>query len=195
MKVENDVIWNNYLKTGVIRGFSVEIRADEKEIDTVELIKAVLELEADTEWKFSAIETLINEEFIDVVAKPYVDETGEIKKEPVEGLQEGLEFQSYTDYPEAAKRNAQVALNWAEENGWGSCGTPVGKARANQLAKGEPISEETIARMASFERHRQYKDRELGDGCSRLVWQAWGGDEGIEWAQKKLEQIKRERGE
>ena len=99
------------------------------------------------------------------------------------------EFESYTDYPEAAKENAKVALRWAEENGWGDCGTPVGKIRANQLANGEAITRETIARMAGFERHRQNSDKELGDGCGRLMWLAWGGDEGIEWASRKLQQI------
>lgn len=184
MKVDNDVVWNNYLKTGLIKGFSVEVRLEEKEVDTIEMIKAVLELDKDVDWKFEAITTLI-----EVDAKPYVDETGKIKKEPVSGIEE---FESYTDYPEAAKKNAQIALDWAEKNGWGSCGTAVGKARANQLAKGEPISEETIARMAAFERHRQNSDKELGDGCGRLVWQSWGGDEGIEWAQRKLEQIRKD---
>jgi len=102
----------------------------------------------------------------------------------------GIELESYTDYPKGATENAKIALRWAEENGWGDCGTDVGKQRANQLAKGEPISEETISRMASFERHRQNSTKELGDGCGRLMWLAWGGDEGIEWAQRKLEQIK-----
>jgi hypothetical protein len=100
------------------------------------------------------------------------------------------ELRSYTDYPKQAIENAKVALRYAEENGWGGCGTPVGKQRANQLANGEPISPETIARMASFERHRQNSQKELGDGCGRLMWLAWGGDEGVEWAQRKLEQIK-----
>jgi hypothetical protein len=103
------------------------------------------------------------------------------------------EFQdSYDDYPKQASENAKIALRWAEENGWGDCGTSVGKARANQLAKGEPISRDTIARMAAFERHRQNSQKELGDGCGRLMWLAWGGDAGIEWAQRKLEQIDRE---
>jgi hypothetical protein len=79
------------------------------------------------------------------------------------------EFQeSYSDYPKEASENAKVALRWADENGWGSCGTPVGKARANQLAKGEAITRDTIARMAAFERHRQNSQKELGDGCGRL---------------------------
>ena len=99
----------------------------------------------------------------------------------------------YTDYPKEASENAKIALRWAEKNGWGSCGTPVGKQRANQLAKGEPISEETISRMAAFERHRQNSNRPLGEGCGRLMWLAWGGDAGIEWASRKLKQIRNEK--
>lgn len=101
-----------------------------------------------------------------------------------------LKFQTYNDYPQQATENAKIALRWAEENGWGTCGTPVGKARANQLANRENISEDTISRMASFERHRQNSNKPLGDGCGRLMWLAWGGDEGIEWAQRKLKQIR-----
>jgi hypothetical protein len=97
--------------------------------------------------------------------------------------------ETYTDYPQAASENAKIALRWAEENGWGSCGTQVGKIRANQLANREPISRDTIARMSAFERHRQNSQKELGDGCGRLMWLAWGGDEGIEWASRKLKQI------
>lgn len=106
----------------------------------------------------------------------------------------GEQFQeSYTDYPKEASENAKIALRWAEENGWGECGTPVGKKRANDLAAGRPVSRDTIARMAAFERHRQNSQKELGDGCGRLMWLAWGGDAGVEWASRKLEQIEREK--
>jgi len=101
--------------------------------------------------------------------------------------------ETYSDYPKQASENAKIALRWAEENGWGECGTPVGKTRANQLAKGEPISRDTISRMAAFERHRQNSQKELGDGCGRLMWLAWGGDAGVEWAQRKLVQIDRQK--
>jgi hypothetical protein len=104
-----------------------------------------------------------------------------------------MQFESYTDYPKAAAENAKAALRYAEKNGWGSCGTPVGKARANQLANGEPISRDTIARMAAFERHRQNSQKELGDGCGRLMWLAWGGDAGVEWATRKLAQIDKDK--
>lgn len=101
---------------------------------------------------------------------------------------------SYNDYPKAASENAKRALKFREitdnKNG---CGTPVGWARANQLAKGENISEDTIKRMASFNRHRQNKDVPYEEGCGGLMWDAWGGTEGIEWAIRKSEQIDREK--
>jgi len=106
--------------------------------------------------------------------------------------EEKTNLETYNDYPEQAKENAKIALRYAEENGWKDCGTPVGKARANQLANGENISEDTIARMASFERQRENSQRELGDGCGRLMWLAWGGDAGVEWASRKLKQIRKE---
>ena len=101
-----------------------------------------------------------------------------------------LQFESYTDYPESATNAAKRALAWVEEHGWGDCGTPVGKARAHQLANREPISEETIARMAAFARHLQYKDVPYSEGCGGLMVDAWGGQAGIEWASSKLEEIR-----
>lgn len=97
--------------------------------------------------------------------------------------------ESYTDYPEAASNNAKKALKWAEKHGWGQCGEATGKKRANQLANREPISRDTIARMAAFERHRQHKDVPYSEGCGGLMWDAWGGSAGIQWAQSKLKEI------
>ena len=95
---------------------------------------------------------------------------------------------TYNDYPESASNNAKRALKWKEENG-SDCGTPVGWARANQLASREKLSRDTIARMASFKRHQQWKDVPYSEGCGGLMWDAWGGTSGIEWAIKKLDQI------
>ncbi len=99
-----------------------------------------------------------------------------------------LKEETYNDYPEAATNNAKRALKWKEENG-SDCGTPVGWTRANQLANREKISRDTIARMASFKRHQQNKDVPYSEGCGGLMWDAWGGDAGINWAIRKLEQI------
>lgn len=96
--------------------------------------------------------------------------------------------ETYNDYPEAASNNAKRALKYKEENG-SDCGTPVGWARANQLANRERLSRDTIARMASFKRHQQYKDVPYDEGCGGIMWDAWGGTAGIEWAIRKLEQI------
>jgi hypothetical protein len=99
--------------------------------------------------------------------------------------------ESYTDYPEGAVANAKRALEWADKNGWGDCGMGPGKARANQLANREPISEDTIARMSAFERHRQNSETPYSEGCGKLMWDAWGGDAGIRWAKNKLEEIRK----
>jgi hypothetical protein len=161
MKVNNDVIWNDFVKTGKVKGFSIEgYFADKLEMS--------LQQEKELELVNKIKDIILNNE----------------KKK--------TNLESYTDYPEQATENAKIALRYAEENGWGDCGTPVGKARANQLANREPISENTIARMASFERQRQNSDRALGEGCGRLMWLAWGGDAGIEWASRKLKQIRKE---
>ena len=98
------------------------------------------------------------------------------------------DFQSYTDYPQAASDNAARALRLRDEYSLG-CGTAVGWARANQLAKREPISRDTIARMSSFQRHRNNSSGDPKESCGALMWLAWGGDAGIEWAERKLREI------
>mgnify|MGYP003336935001 FL=1 len=107
-----------------------------------------------------------------------------------------LAFQdSYSDYPDSVKNNAKNVLDWTEENGWGSCGTDVGKQRANQLAKGEPISFETIKRMYSYlSRHEADLDSSKGyeDGCGKLMYDAWGGKTALSWAEAKIKSIERQ---
>ena len=103
---------------------------------------------------------------------------------------------SYSDYPESAKNNAKKVLKWRDKYGDEVKGmTRVGWTRANQLAKGENISRDTIARMASFMRHKKnsavneenkatpWKDR------GRVAWLGWGGTSGINWAINKLKTI------
>jgi hypothetical protein len=116
---------------------------------------------------------------------PYVNEIG--KKKDLD------KFESYTDYPESAKSAAKRALEWRDSHPDQDCGTAVGWTRANQLAKGEPISEETIARIASFARHLQYKDVPYSEGCGGLMVDAWGGPAAIEWASNKLDKIRNEK--
>jgi hypothetical protein len=104
---------------------------------------------------------------------------------------------SYNDYPEAAKKNAQLAIDWKEKYGRDEveAGTAVGWARAHQLAKGENISGDTVKRMASFNRHRknstiapEFKETPWLDK-GYVSWLIWGGDEGVDWALEKSKTI------
>ena len=103
---------------------------------------------------------------------------------------------SYNDYPESASNNAKKVLRWRDEHGDEVKGmTAVGWTRANQLAKRENISRDTIARMASFKRHQ--KNAEIDPkfegtpwkDAGYVAWLGWGGTSGVEWAIRKLKQI------
>ena len=119
---------------------------------------------------------------------PEEDERGESKNNYKE--------ETYNDYPEAATNNAKRVLKWREEYGDEVRGmTSVGWNRANQLANKERLSRETIAKMAAFERHRknaevapEFRDTPWRDN-GHVAWLGWGGSAGIEWAQRKLNQI------
>jgi len=105
-------------------------------------------------------------------------------------LLENYEFQSFDDYPKSGQVAAQRAIDYKEANPDTDCGTRIGWTRARQLANGRPISEDTIARIASFKRHQQHKDVPYSEGCGGLMWDAWGGTAMIEWASNKLESIR-----
>lgn len=102
----------------------------------------------------------------------------------------------YDDYPEAASKNAQMALDAREETeNPNDCGTDVGWKRANQLANGEGLTREQVGKMSAFNRHRsnsEQSDEEGRSDCGWMMWKAWGGDEGVDWAQRKLDQIEEE---
>ena len=152
MKVENDAIWEKFVKEGSVKGFSIEGYFTNR----YEMARATIK--QDARYK--------------------------------EGQRVVME--SYSDYPEGVRNNAKKALEWAEENGWGSCGTDVGKQRANQLAKGEPISLETIKRMRSYLiRHEAdlESSSSFSEGCGYLMYQAWGGKAALRWAESKLKEL------
>ena len=103
---------------------------------------------------------------------------------------------SYSDYPQSVKNNAKKVLKWRDKYGDEVKGmTRVGWTRANQLAKGENISRDTIARMASFMRHK--KNSAVGEenkatpwkDAGYVAWLGWGGTTGINWAINKLKTI------
>ena len=163
VKVKNDEIWNDFVKEGKVKGFSIEgFFADKLDEGPKESVKE----------DFDEMEAL---------SKLYEIEEAFLDSQEVE-------LESYNDYPEGAVNNAKRALKYKEENG-SSCGTSVGWTRASQLANKKNITRSTIARMASFKRHQQNKDVPYSEGCGGIMWDAWGGSAGVNWAISKLKQI------
>jgi len=166
MKVNNDDVWDNYVKTGLVSGFSIEGYFTDKiemseydELNSPEAISLLEEIADELESK-------------------------------------ALKLASYSDYPDSVSNNAKKALKWANENGWGSCGTSVGKRRASQLANREPISESTIKRMYSYlSRHKGDLDSSKGysDGCGKLMYDAWGGKSALSWSESKIKSIENDK--
>jgi len=104
----------------------------------------------------------------------------------------------YDDYPQTATNNAKRMIEWREKYGRDVVkgGTEVGWQRANQLAKREAISADVVSRMAQFNRHRdnatiadEYKDEPWKDR-GFVAWNLWGGTAGVDWAIKKMEELR-----
>jgi len=102
------------------------------------------------------------------------------------------EFNSYSDYPELIRKNAQSALDYIEKtDNPNGCMTQVGKVRAQQLAQGKPISIETVKRMKAYiSRHKVDLDssKSYEDGCGKLAMDAWGGVEALPWVERIISQ-------
>ena len=160
MKVLNDEVWNDYVKTGKVKGFSIEgYFADKAERPKDKTIKDDLEEEA---------------------------------QELVEELRQMLkaeQLESYADYPDAVSNNAKrgIELNKKVNN---KCATQVGKVRAQQLAKKEAVTVETIKRMFSYlSRAEEYYDEGNSEACGTISYLLWGGKAGLRWAGAKLKEL------
>ena len=160
MKVLNDEVWNDYVKTGKVKGFSIEgYFADKAERPKDKTIKDDLEEEA----------------------QELVEELRQMLK--------GEELESYSDYPDAVSNNAKrgIELNEKVNN---KCATQVGKVRAQQLAKKEAVTVETIKRMFSYlSRAEEYYDEGNSEACGTISYLLWGGKAGLRWAGSKLREL------
>lgn len=100
----------------------------------------------------------------------------------------GFELKAPPEVAAIAKRG--LALREEHKRG----GTVVGATRANQLAKREVVSIDTIKRMvAYFDRHEgdlQAPAAKPGHpqypSAGRIAWDLWGGDAGRAWAKRQL---------
>ena len=113
--------------------------------------------------------------------------------------EEHFKTTTFNDYPKKASDNAKKALEWRDKYGRDVVkgGTQVGWKRANQLSNMESLSLNVVKRMAQFNRHRKnsivdpkYKSEPWKDN-GKVAWMLWGGDEGVDWAIKKIEQLKK----
>lgn len=161
MKVNNEDVWQNYVKNGKVKGFSIEGYF----VDKVNLK--------------SELSTIEEEEAMQMLStiRGIVRQDGSI------------ELESYSDYPSGVKNNAKrgIEMNQKINN---RCATAVGKVRAQQLAQGKPLSVETIKRMYSYlSRAEEYYDEGDSTACGTISYLLWGGLAGKRWAASKLKEL------
>ena len=103
---------------------------------------------------------------------------------PIEASADGeYDLETFADYP--TRRTTQERHELNEKNG-NKCATQTGKVRAQQLAKGEGVSIETIKRMHSYlSRAEEYYDPS-DTGLRNYRYLLWGGKSAKSWAHKKL---------
>ena len=277
MKVNNEEVWNDYVKTGRVKGFSIEgyftdkvamsMIQENKEIEAAEVLLEIadtieagkLELETYSDYGSGVrnnakrgieLNKKVNNKCATSVGKiraqqlargeklsvstikrmysylsraaEYYDpsdskacgtisyllwggkaglawsrgklrELGELElscdcTELSEELELGLYDKTYSDYPEASKKNAKQALAYYDSNK-PRCGTPQAWQFAQLLSAGKPLSRCLISEMASYNRFEKKKGEPYNKGCGGLLWDAWGGEEGIRWAEGKLDEI------
>ncbi len=160
MKVNNDEVWNNYVKTGLVKGFSIEGYFTDK-------------------IAMSKINEIDNEE-----------EAREILLEIANSILDNkYEFATYSDYGSGVRNNAKrgIELNKKVNN---KCATSVGKIRAQQLSRGEKLSVSTIKRMYSYlSRAETYYDAGDSKACGTISYLLWGGKAGLNWSRGKLREL------
>ena len=168
VKVNNQEIWETYVKEKRVKGFSIEGYFADKMERPKEPIDDFDEDEAKDMLKH---------------IRRVVKQDGRYK----DGQKEELE--SYSDYPSDVKNNAKrgIELNEKVNN---KCATDVGKIRAQQLAQGKPISKETIKRMYSYlSRAEEYYNESDTKACGTISYLLWGGKAGKRWAESKLKEL------
>ena len=176
------------------------LKEDNQRISVNKAVKMILELEpserADAKWQTNPKQVAqIGEQQNNYWSlTPNYRDSGVTPQRMARDVE--VEFESYNDYPDSAKNNAQKVLDWREKYGTEVKGmTRVGWVRANQLAKGRNISRSTIARMSAFQRHKKNSEVSAENKSTPwkdkgyVAWLGWGGTSGINWASKKLKQI------
>ena len=168
MKVNNPEIWTNFVKTGKVKGFSIEGYF----VDKLNLAKQEM---AQIEEQEAA---LMLSQIIAIIKRDGRKKSGK-----------RIEMESYADYPDAVKNNAKRGIELNEKNG-NKCATAVGKVKSQQLSQGKPLSIESITRMYSYlSRAEEYYDENDTQACGTISFLLWGGLAGKRWAESKLKEL------
>ena len=175
MKVNNEDIWEEYVKSGKVKGFSIEGWFMQRE-STIELSSQLSEIESEE------AEHLLSLYLLGVIKATIKDD-----KRYKSGRK--LEMESYRDYPDSVSNNAKRGIELNEKGG-NKCATQVGKVRAQQLAQKQPVSIQTIKRMYSYlSRAQEYYDEGDKESCGYISYLLWGGLSGKRWAESKLKEL------
>ena len=75
-------------------------------------------------------------------------------------------------------------------------GTPVGLARANQLANGDNLSLETLRRMRSYleraepaYREARAQGKSIEESKSIMAYYLWGGPQALAWVNQQIRKL------
>ena len=160
MKINNEKLWQDFVKTGKLTGFSIE------GLFSHQLVEAASE------------RYLLKE----------IDELSEVEAELVLSKIRTM-FESYSDYSEDIRSNAKRGIELNEKVG-NKCATQVGKVRAQAIANGEKLSVDVIKRMYSYlSRAEVYYDETDTTACGTISYLLWGGKSALSWSKNKLEEL------
>jgi hypothetical protein len=159
VKVNNDEIWNNFVKTGKVKGFSIEGYFADKMERPKEPVNDFDEEEA-TDMLSTLKQILRNEE-----------------------------LESYSDYPNALKSNAKrgIELNKTVNNKCATQvgkvrakqlaqGEPISKETIKRM-------------YSFLSRAEEYYDEGDSKACGTISYLLWGGKAGLRWSKSKLKEL------
>jgi len=177
MKVNNPTIWEDYVKNGIVKGFSLEGLFGHNLVEASKQAHLV---------SLSELTDIFDSEYAEEMLASI---KGIIKKDG--RLKDGqrVELETYNDYPDTVKNAAKrgIALNEKVNN---RCATDVGKIRAQQLANGRNVSIQTIKRMYAYtSRAREFYNPDDTTACGTISYLLWGGDAANRWSAAKLKEL------
>ena len=205
MKINNEDVWQNYVKAGKVKGFSLEGLFGHLEVDAEWGIPDVPSTTSAQGYpnpsQFPPASTNnqpydvpYNERQLSKLSAISLEDDKAFAKETIEKIKavlmgKEIELESYSDYPDSVSNNAQKGIDANEKND-NKCATAVGKLRAQQLAQRKDISLETIKRMYSYlSRAESFYNESDQNACGTISFLLWGGKSALEWSKSKLKEL------